>query len=255
MDVGWPAAAASRWGNLCLLFPSFQARLPRTGVMSREWRVGGWKGGGGWGGGGGREQCSPEQPVSLLWQVIKFEMPTQCTPGAGVEKMSRNSQTLCSQVSWHRCDKYRPRWTLAGPETMIRVTLGLRLIFVYFLLLYLFGCLHQERSDLFTVNFHKLNRGGDSGIQKRIEEYWCLYCNYAKISINCFSKDFMSGWKKPLKQLLHKLCCFGVKTFITEWSTLTKNITYVDISRNFQDQYHNCDKNTRTKKSHKKSSN
>lgn len=86
---------------------------------------------GGVGGGlGGREQCSPEQPVSLLWQVIKFEMPTQCTPGAGVEKMSRNSQTLCSQVSWHRCDKYRPRQTTAGLETMIRVTLGLCLFCV-----------------------------------------------------------------------------------------------------------------------------
>lgn len=75
-------------------------------------------------GGGGREQRSPEQPVSLLWQVIKFEMPTQCTPGTGVEKMSRNSQTLCSQVSWHCCDKYRPRRTTTGLETMIRVTLG-----------------------------------------------------------------------------------------------------------------------------------
>lgn len=105
--------------------------LSKHDFQGRVWCLasGGVEGGGGrgWGGGGGREQCSPEQPVSLLWQVIKFEMPTQCTPGAGVEKMSRNSQTLCSQVSWHCCDKYRPCWTLAGPETMIRVTLGLRL--------------------------------------------------------------------------------------------------------------------------------
>lgn len=63
----------------------------------------------GWGEwGGGREQCSPEQPVSLLWQVIKFEMPTHCTLGTGVEKKSRNSQTLFLQVSWHHGDKYRP---------------------------------------------------------------------------------------------------------------------------------------------------
>lgn len=69
---------------------NFQGRvwcLASGGVVGREGR-----------GGDGREQCSPEQPVSLLWQVIKFEMPTQCTLGTGVVKMSRNSQTLCSSL-------------------------------------------------------------------------------------------------------------------------------------------------------------
>ncbi len=105
MDVGWPAAAVSHWDNLRLLFPSTTSK---DGCDVS--RVEGW-GMGGTGDGGSREQCSLEQPVSLLWQVIKFEMPTLCTPGTGVEKMSRNSQTLYSQVSWHRSDKYRPHRT------------------------------------------------------------------------------------------------------------------------------------------------
>lgn len=105
---------------------SFQARLPRTGVMSHEW------------GEGGREQCSPEHSVSLLWQVIKFEMPAKSALGTGVEKMSRNSQTLCSQVQWHHGNKYRPHWTATPPETVICVTLGLRRLLCY-LLHYLFS--------------------------------------------------------------------------------------------------------------------
>lgn len=46
----------------------------------------------------GGVQRSPDPTLSPLWQAIKFEMPTRCTPGTGVENMSRNSRTLCSQV-------------------------------------------------------------------------------------------------------------------------------------------------------------
>lgn len=81
--------------------------ISKHDFQGRVWCLAsGWVGGVR-GGGGGREQ-------RLLWQVIKFEMPTQCSPGTGVENMSRNSQTLCSQVSWHRRDKYHPRSTTAN---------------------------------------------------------------------------------------------------------------------------------------------
>lgn len=118
-------------GGCSLPLGECSSSISKHDFQGRVWCLasGGAEGGGGVS--GGREQGSPEQPVSLLWQVIKFEMPTQCTPGAGVEEMSRNSQTLCSQVSWHPGEKYWPHCKTTGLETMIRVTLGACLLCVF----------------------------------------------------------------------------------------------------------------------------
>lgn len=57
MEVGRPAAAVSHRGNLRLLFPSTTSKdgCDASQVVGRRGGVG-----------GGREQCSPEQRVSLL---------------------------------------------------------------------------------------------------------------------------------------------------------------------------------------------